>query len=286
MKIGVIVPAAGASTRYSRGSDVGRSKLDEDLGGKSVLQRTVELFTKHDAVGFIIVAGPNDPAAFAEFKQRHGDKLGFLGASLCVGGKTHRWETVAAALKEVPEDCTHIAVHDAARPCTPVDLIDRVFDAAERNKAVVPGVEVSDTLKLTSETDRPAEEADPLAAILGDMTGGEDEGGSLSSGVWSKKMRVVEKTVDRRGLFAIQTPQVFEAGLLRKAYAEIEKKAGAGSGGSEITDDAALVERLGERVVVVNGDMRNIKITRPGDLPMARMILGVRDQQREAHKRF
>lgn len=281
MKIGVIVPAAGSSTRYSRGSDA-RSKLDEDLGGKSVLQRTVELFTKHDAVGFIIVAGPNEPAAFAEFKQRHGDKLGFLGASLCVGGKTHRWETVAAALKEVPEDCTHIAVHDAARPCTPVDLIDRVFDAAERNKAVVPGVEVNDTLKLTSETDRPAEEADPLAAILGDMAGGEDEGGSLNA-AWSKKMRVVEKTVDRRGLFAIQTPQVFEAGLLRKAYAEIQK---AASGGAEITDDAGLVERLGERVVVVNGDMRNIKITRPGDLPMARMILGVRDQQREAHKRF
>lgn len=264
MKIGVIIPAAGASRRYAQDSDAPRSKLDEDLGGKSVLQRTVELFTKHDAVGFIIVAGPHDPAAFAEFKHRHGDKLGFLGAALCVGGKMHRWETVAAALRQVPEDCSHVAVHDAARPCTPPDLIDRVFDAAERHAAVIPGFEVSDTLKLTRQTDRPAEDADPLAAILG--------GSSRAD-----KMRVVEKTIDRREVFAIQTPQVFKTDLLRRAYAQSDL---------DSTDDAGLVERLGEPVTVVAGDARNIKITRPADLHLARMILGVREQHREAHKRF
>src|SRR6185436_8811812 len=116
MRIAVIIPAAGVSSRYIETGGL-RSKLDEDLGGKPVIQRTVELFTKHDDVGQIIVAGPADPAAFAEFKDRHNDRLGLLGAKLVVGGVTHRYETVRAALAEVPEDCTHIAVHDAARPC-------------------------------------------------------------------------------------------------------------------------------------------------------------------------
>lgn len=263
MKIGLVIPAAGASKRYADGADYPRSKLDEDLGGKSVLQRSIELFTKDDRVGFIIVAGPHEPAAFAEFKARHGDKLGFLGAALCPGGKTHRHETVAAALAHVPDDCTHIAVHDAARPCTPVELIERVFDAAERHPAVIPAVEVGDTLKRVRETDGPGD-ADPLAAILG------------TAGT-SRTLRTVETTIDRRGAYAVQTPQVFEAGLLRRAYAQPDLSS---------TDDAGLVERLGEPVVVVDGDARNIKITRPGDLHLARLILNIREERREAHKRF
>lgn len=264
MRIGLIIPAAGSSQRYAAGADYPRSKLDEDLGGKTVLQRSIELFTKDDRVGFIVVAGPHDPAAFAEFKARHGDKLGFLGASLCPGGKTHRFESVAAALKQVPGDCSHIAVHDAARPCTPVELLERVFDAAERHRAVVPAVEVNDTLKRIAESDRPTEDADPLAAILGETAE-------------PRRMRIVEKTIDRASLYAVQTPQVFDAALLRRAYAQQDLAS---------TDDAGLVERLGEKVVVVDGDARNIKITRPGDLHLARLMLNLREERRDAHKRF
>src|SRR5262245_48657486 len=103
MRIAVIIPAAGASSRYLEMGGL-RSKLDEDLGGKPVLQRTVELFTKHDDVVQIVVAGPADEAAFAEFKDRHADRLGLLGAKLCAGGKTHRYETVRNALIEVRDD--------------------------------------------------------------------------------------------------------------------------------------------------------------------------------------
>ena len=131
MKLAVIIPAAGFSSRFSEGQEFGRSKLDEEIGDRPVLQRTVEMFTKRDEVYSIIVAGPHDEEAFAEFKVRHADKLSILGVTLCRGGKTHRYETVAEALKLVPDDCTHIAVHDAARPCTPVELLDRVFDAAQ-----------------------------------------------------------------------------------------------------------------------------------------------------------
>ncbi|MCH7960710.1 MAG: 2-C-methyl-D-erythritol 4-phosphate cytidylyltransferase [Planctomycetes bacterium] len=266
MKVAVIIPAAGFSRRFGEGQEFARSKLDEDLGGRSVLQRTIEMFTKRDEVHAIIVAGPYDEEAFAEFKLRHGDKLSILGVTICRGGKTHRYETVAAALEHVPDECTHIAVHDAARPCTPVELLDRVFDAAAQQDAVVPAIEVDETLKRVSAAETIAAEADPVDAILGDA-------GKANTG-----FRTIEETIDRTRLMAAQTPQVFKADLLRRAYAQDELSS---------TDDASLVERLGEPVVVVRGDPRNIKITRSADLRVARAILGVRSgQPKAAHKRF
>jgi 2-C-methyl-D-erythritol 4-phosphate cytidylyltransferase len=82
------------------------------------------------------------------------------------------------------------------------------------------------------------------------------------------------ETVPRDGLVLAQTPQGFRADLLRRAHAEAERQGAAG------TDDAALVERLGHHVVVVPGDPRNIKITAPGDLELARLLLGAGDSSR------
>jgi 2-C-methyl-D-erythritol 4-phosphate cytidylyltransferase len=265
MRIAVILPAAGASRRYLETGGL-RSKLDEDLGGKPVLQRTVELFTKHDFVTTIIVAGPADPEAFKEFRERHSDRLGLLGAKICAGGVTHRYETVLNALKEVPDDCTHVAVHDAARPCVFPELLDRVFNAAERHRAAVPAIDVSDTVKRVKDTGEKIGGDEDVAAILGETSEAK------------KPLRIVSETVDRAGLVLVQTPQVFEVALLRRAYAQQDLAS---------TDDAALVERLGERVVVVDGDASNIKITRPGDLSLARSILGLREPEgRPVHKRF
>ena len=266
MKLAVIIPAAGHSKRYSEGQEFARSKLDEDLGGRPVLQRTIELFSNVDAVSCIIVAGPHDPEAFGDFKRRHGDKLGLLGVRLCPGGKTHRYETVKAALDHVPADCTHIAVHDAARPCTPIELVERVLDAAAKYAAVIPAIDVPDTLKRVSDRERDDRDVDPLDAILGD------------AGKRNTLVREVGQTVDRAGLVAVQTPQVFEAGLLRRAYGQADLVS---------TDDAQLVEKLGEPVTVVQGDPRNIKITRPIDLMLARAVLGAKGPEgRPAHKRF
>jgi 2-C-methyl-D-erythritol 4-phosphate cytidylyltransferase len=274
MNLAVIIPAAGSSRRYGEGDPLGgdagaRSKLDEDLGGRPVLHRTVELFTKVPEVSTIIVAGPADEEAFNQFRLRHADKLGLLGVRLCRGGKDHRYETVANALREIPDGepdgCTHVAIHDAARPCASEELIERVLRAAERHGAVIPGIDVPDTLKRVS-AERLAEAPDPLAAILG------------SAGTSAAAVRAVEGTVDRAGLVAVQTPQVFRLDLIRRAYAQTDLSS---------TDDAQLVERLGERVVVVEGDPSNIKITRPRDLLLARLILGVKGPAgREAHKRF
>ncbi len=260
MNLSVIIPAAGASMRYSAAGGL-RPKVDEDLGGRPVLQRTVELFASVDCVKSIIVAGPAD--GFDEFVGRHGDKLGLLGVKVCRGGKTHRWETVKAALEHVPGDATHIAVHDAARPITPTDLIERVLAAAEKHAAVIPAIDVSDTIKRASAATE-SKEIDPFDAILG--------GGGKAS------YRKVEGTVARDGLVLVQTPQVFEAGLLRRAYSQADLSS---------TDDAGLVERLGEAVVIVEGDPRNVKITRPADLQAVRLLGGFKGPaERAVHKRF
>lgn len=233
------------------------------------MQRTVELFHKLEEVGLIVVAGPADGAAYEQFKLRHGDKLGLLGVTLCQGGKTHRYETVANALKVVLEqgaECTHVAVHDAARPCTPPELIDRVFAAARSHKAVIPAIDAPDTIKRVEPAAVDAAPADPLDAILG------------GAGKPDLAARPVKETLDRTNLVLVQTPQVFALEVLKRAYAQQDLAS---------TDDAQLVERLGEPVVAVKGDPRNIKITRSADLPLARAILGVGGpSQRAVHKRF
>ena len=173
---------------------------------------------------------------------------------------------LAAAIARVPDDATHIAVHDAARAITPGAVIDRVFDAAKSFPAVVPGIPVADTLKRTDPEPVEAPAADPLAAILA-------PGGQAPSA------RVITDTVDRAHLFAVQTPQVFDAALLRRAYAQ--------DGFESATDDAALVERLGERVVIVPGDPANMKLTRREDLPVIRALGGFKPPaERATHMKF
>jgi 2-C-methyl-D-erythritol 4-phosphate cytidylyltransferase len=191
-----------------------------------------------------------------------------MGAKLVQGGSA-RWQSVKAALEAVPAEFTHVAVHDAARPCTPMELLDRTFEAAGKYPAVIPAIDVPDTLKRVSETEDEDKEIDPLDAILG------------GAGKRNTRVRRVEETVDRSQLVAVQTPQVFEAGLLRRAYAQ------AGLETAPPTDDAQAVERLEEAVTVVEGDPRNVKITRPVDLQVARAVLGVKGPEgRPAHKRF
>ncbi len=264
MKLAVIIAAGGKSTRYAQEGIPGCSKLDEELGGRPVLQRTVELFCKRDDVDLIVVAGPAE--GYDDFVLRHGDKLGLMGVRVCEGGKTHRWETVRNALAEIDGSFTHIAVHDAARPCTPIELIDRMFEAAQKHDAVVPGIDVYDTLKRASADAQVDEDIDPLDAILGD------------AGKNNVTVRAITGSVDRAGLVAVQTPQVFEAALLRRSYEQDDLSS---------TDDAGLIERLGEAVVVVEGDPRNIKITRGIDLKVAKAVLGTTgNSHRAAHKRF
>lgn len=279
MQLAVIIPAAGSSSRFNTDLEpsaaalgLARSKIDEDLGGKSVLQRTIERFkgqgipADRPEIAAIIVPGPHDDEAFDRFKSRHGDMLALFGVTVCKGGKSHRYESVAAAIEHIPAEATHVAVHDAARPVTPHAVIDRVLEAASIHGAIIPSVPVPDTLKKLGEPQKAESNADPLAAILGAT---DDDG---------LETRPVLQTVDRTDLALVQTPQVFEIELFKRAYGQPDLAS---------TDDAGLVERLGETVHAVEGDPLNIKITRPRDLDLARAIGGFRtDPGRASHKRF
>jgi 2-C-methyl-D-erythritol 4-phosphate cytidylyltransferase len=238
-RVAVIIPAAGRSSRFG-----GVDKLAQDVGGRPMILRTVELFTRREDVAVIIVAAPPDEVD--AFRDRYGNQLGFHGAKVVAGGTVERWETVRNALAEVPADCTHVAVHDGARPMASEELIARVFDAARVHDAVIPGDPVTSTLKKVSEDAVDAEEADAISdMILGEISD-------------STKVR-------GRKVVGTIPPQVFRTELLRRAYAQ--------PGLDGATDDAMLVERLGAEVIVVDGDPRNIKVTTPADLLMVRALL-------------
>ncbi len=263
MNVCVIIPAAGRGTRFGP-SD----KLSQEVGGRPLLMRTVELFTKRDEVRSIIVAGP--PEALEDFKNRYGAPLGFHVAAIVQGGRLGRWETVRNALEAVPEGSTRIAVHDAARPAVCKQLLDRVVEAARTLPAVIPAVPIAATLKRAA--DETIDVADHQGDALADAILGEAGRQSIAA------RRVIE-TVDRSGLVEVQTPQIFDADLLRRAYAQDDL--------SHSTDDASLIEQLGEPVYVVQGDVRNIKVTTPADLKLLRSILGVKPpSERPIHKRF
>jgi len=85
---------------------------------------------------------------------------------------------------------------------------------------------------------------------------------------------VIRKTVDRNGLFEAQTPQVFKTSLLKKAYDNLKNL-----DKSTISDDAQLIEALGEKVSIVETDSTNIKITRQGDIAIAEAILKSRPKK-------
>jgi len=150
---------------------------------------------------------------------------------VAVAGGENRSESVANALALCGEEL--VAVHDAARPLVTPELIDAIVEelAADENAAaVIAATPVTDTIKQVG-----------------------DQG-------------QVERTLDRSGLWAVQTPQVFRADALRAALADPHSL-------PEASDDAMLVERQGGRVVVHSTSPDNIKVTTPFDLRVAELLL-------------
>jgi 2-C-methyl-D-erythritol 4-phosphate cytidylyltransferase len=155
----------------------------------------------------------------------------------CPGGPS-RAESVLNALREIPERFEWVAVHDAARPLVSQRLIDRTFAAARQHGAAVPALPIALTVKQA---------AGPLPAR-------------------------VERTVPRKNLWAMQTPQVMRRDELLAAYAKCPIPL------SDVTDDTQLLELAGREVWLVEGEERNLKITTPADLRVAELWLdqGVR----------
>lgn len=259
MNTTVILPAAGLGSRFAAAGRASASKIEFELAHKPVFLHAIELFHGRPDVGQILLAV--NPDQLEQFAFRWEDKLAFLKVKLIPGGKRERWETVKLALEHVAEDATHIAIHDAARPCGSATMIDRVFQAACRLRAVVPGLPMSDTVKRVGNATA-ASTGDPLDAILG---------GESSPTATARR---ITATLPRHDLMRVQTPQVFERNLLARAYAGLTADNAAG-----ITDDASVVERLGETVYVVEGDPLNLKITHPNDAELLEAVLASRREQ-------
>lgn len=270
IKIAVIIPAAGRGQRFQTSRQSGDaldgiSKTEVNLAGRPVFIRSVELFVHRPEVIQVIVAV--NPDRITEFRFRWGDRLGFHGVTIVAGGKAERWQTVLMALEAVDERATHVAIHDAVRPLATTALLDRMFEAACRFRAVVPAMPVASTLKRVIPYQEDAATSDPMNAILG------AEGGPAI------QVKQVVKTVERGDLVEVQTPQVFELELLRRAYAPV---AAGQQDTTAITDDAGLVEALGETVYVVEGDPVNLKITRHQDMELAAAIVAGREKDKAA----
>ncbi|MDD2182726.1 2-C-methyl-D-erythritol 4-phosphate cytidylyltransferase [Kingella sp. SNUBH-2017] len=197
------------------------------LAGKPVLQHTLDALAANARIGRIaVVLSPQD---------RDFDGLIRPGAQTVayrVGGAS-RAETVANGLNALLADGLDenevLLVHDAARCCLPQSALNRLLDAAGHPDGAILAVPVADTLKRA------------------------DNGGAVAA------------TVCRDGLWQAQTPQLFQAALLRRALAAADL--------SQVTDEASAVEMLGRRPLLVEGDSRNLKLTRPADAALAAWLL-------------
>ncbi|MHC4623500.1 MAG: 2-C-methyl-D-erythritol 4-phosphate cytidylyltransferase [Planctomycetota bacterium] len=205
-----------------------RKKPFVDVAGRAAFLRSVEFFSDRDDIKQILLAIAPQDEEIVTVKW--GPNLKFFNVKICFGG-AERFDTVTEALRLVKDDIDLIAVHDAVRCCVTKEWIDRVIDTAAKTGAAILACPIVGTIK-------------------------------------NAKEGTIIKTVDRAGLYEAQTPQVFRAQMLRKAYDNLNKL-----DKSKISDDAQLVEALGEKVSVVETDASNIKITRPGDIPIAEAIL-------------
>ena len=146
----------------------------------------------------------------------------------CVAGGKERFHSVACGVEALPQETEYIAVHDGVRALVSKTLIIRAMLAAEEHKAVIPVTEVVNSYRR----------------LLDDGT---------------------TEHMDRSRLRIVQTPQIFSADILRKAYNQPYDE--------HFTDDASVVEAAGGRVYCVEGEARNIKLTTPKDLEYAEWLL-------------
>lgn len=212
----------------------GVNKLMEPLHGIPVLVWTLTALQAAGGVDEIVVAAREEDI-LEIFRLCRTYEI--TKCSKVVRGGENRAHSVLLAALETSPETELLAVHDGARPLVTPELVDQVVSAAARCAAAAPALKVKDTIKT----------------IQGDGRVGE--------------------TLDRDCLRAIQTPQVFQASLLKAALqSALEQEV-------SITDDASAVERLGKAVFLVEGQEENLKITTPLDLVLAEAILERRGER-------
>ena len=215
------------------GARMGQDKLLLPLGEQPVLVHTLRVLDECPYIEEIIVVTRGDLIVPVGELCR---ACAFSKVSKVIVGGATRTQSVLAGLREVREDLELVAIHDGARPLVTPQVLEEAILRALECGAAAPAVPVKDTVKQA-------------------------EGG------------LVAATLDRSGLYAVQTPQVFEASLIKAALHK------ALEDGAELTDDCAAVERLGIGVALTQGDYTNIKLTTPEDMAVAEALLEWREHQ-------
>ena len=205
-----------------------------ELDGAPILLHTLRRLVSCDAISEIILATRTDEVQRMQ-ERCHQEK--FRQVVRVVKGGSTRQESVAAALEHVSDDVELVAVHDAVRPFVTREQVSRVIEEARKCGAAILGIPAMDTVKEVKRSSLPQD----VALITG--------------------------TIPRERIVLAQTPQVFQTELLKEAFAK------AAADGVNASDESGLVERLGHDVHVVHGTERNIKITKPSDMELARFYL-------------
>jgi len=205
------------------------------LGEKPVLWYALHAFEESNIIDEVILVVGRGEITYC--RQEMVEKYGFQKVSEVVEGGAERYLSVWEGLKVIQESDL-IFIHDGARPFVTEDILQRTYAAAKEYGACVAGMPVKDTIKVS------------------------DEDGFANY------------TPNRKSVWQIQTPQVFEASLIREAYSElIEKLDDIKKSGTEITDDAMVVETIkGKKVKLVQASYKNIKITTPEDMLIAESL--------------
>ena len=221
------------SAIIAAGGSGSRMKTDEgklfiELRGIPIILLTLSIFDSFDIIDEIILPVPLDE--IGRTKQMV-ERAGLKKVRHIIRGGETRQASVYNGLQVVSSDSEIIVIHDGARPFVSREIILDAVSETRAYKAVIVGMPAKDTIKTVTDD------------------------------------RLVSNTLDREFLWQVQTPQVFEAGLIKEAYERANKL------GFSATDDARLVERLGERVKMITGSYENIKITTPEDLKIGEAIL-------------
>jgi 2-C-methyl-D-erythritol 4-phosphate cytidylyltransferase len=209
---------------------MGMDKLFALLGGKPVIAHTLNAFEGTDCVDEIILVGRAERLPELQELVRRAESRKVR----VVAGGQHRQDSVRAGLNLLAPGVRYVAVHDAARPFITAEQIGRVFELARQHGAAALAEPITDTLKRA------------------------DENSFVSAGI------------DREGLYAMQTPQIFSRDLIVDAYDAVAASK------LSITDEVSAVEHLGAKVLLVPNDQFNLKITFPRDLLLAESFLSQR----------
>lgn len=211
-----------------RGARMGRDKLFLTVAGRPVIAHTWRQFDDAKSIDQIIVVVR---AGMEKKFDAIARKFEFRKKFQIVTGGAERQDSVWNGLEAVPPKAGIVAIHDAARPCVQAELIAATVKYAEETGAAVAAHPVTDTIK---------ESADG---------------------------RLIQKTLDRSQLWAMETPQTFRLDVIRRAIAAARAKK------MLFTDDTAACELIGQPVRLVSSIAPNPKVTVPGDLPIVEALL-------------